>query len=276
MNERTTDGSVSRRNVLKKASGLLAGGALLSGHAAANHGRLPAIAQSQSAWTDDYSGRLDGRDARLTIRAANPNELEVILEDRDRNVTLSGNTPVPIGSNDHVISDLRLESSDGQHKVIERLYRHGFDDDHISGYTRWRGTNYGLAFSSSGVRASAGNGPRFDRNSDDWPEQWEYTYRGRNDGRRADLYIRVLDETGTTVRFFVGLYDRERGNYFKGETEMDRNSPSHIMSDLTLETDDGGTKTVDRLYLHTWDTNYVSGRTEWRGNYYGLHFAQEY
>lgn len=275
MDECIADSLVTRRSVFKTAGGLLTGGTLLSGRGAASRGGSRNSAQSGNAWTGEYGGRLDGREARLLIKYDDGNHLFVILEDLDRNTAFSGETSVPTGSNDHVIRDLRLESYDGQHEtIIERLYRHGFDDDRISGYTKWQGTNYGLAFASDGIDANAGDGPR--RDSNDWPDQWTYVYRGRNDGRRADLSIRVLEQTADSVRFFVGLYDRDRGYYFKGETEKDRNSTSHVMSDLTLRTDDGSKKTIDRLYLHTWDTNYVSGRTEWRGNYYGLHFAQEY
>jgi len=51
---------------------------------------------------------------------------------------------------------------------------------------------------------------------------------------------------------------------------------SHILHDIELFRPDGeGKVLLKRLYLHTWDVDYLSGISEWNGIEYGLSFKRE-
>ena len=76
-----------------------------------------------------------------------------------------------------------------QDKIIKRLFLHS-DPDYISGYFEWSGNDYGMAFSKTGVNASAD--PRdlmsTSKELEQWSE-WIGSYKGRQDGRRTKLTI---------------------------------------------------------------------------------------
>lgn len=235
-----------------------------------------ALPQAAKGWIGTYQGRNDGRRARLNIESrSDPARLAITFEDLDRNTKLTG-TAYPSqfeGSPVHILEDLRLTNgecttwSDGEcvRKHIARLFLHN-DADYISGYSAWNETHYGMAFSSNGVSSSVGSGGRF--NTSQWTSEWTGTFRGRQDGRRAKL---TIERDGSQLR--LTLDDLERGLVFTG-TAQNASQPRHTLDDITLTTTDGDVKHIERLLLHTWDTNYISGYSEWQGTDYGSYFVR--
>jgi endonuclease/exonuclease/phosphatase family metal-dependent hydrolase len=106
---------------------------------------------------------------------------------------------------------------------------------------------------------------------------WIGTYTGRNDGRSADLTIELASEN-----YFLDITfrDLDRNAQFRGQVPInslsDGTSSGHILKDLTLSSSDGteSTKKVERLFLHTWDNDHISGYTQWEDNNYGLAFSK--
>lgn len=107
---------------------------------------------------------------------------------------------------------------------------------------------------------------------------WTGTYSGHNDGRRARLTIKHTGTTEMVHGFDVTLEDLDRNETFTGKgqtTFVNPHGVGHIMEIGTLQQVNGsGQKKVNRLLLHTWDTDHISGSTEWHGTDYGLSFSQ--
>lgn len=98
-----------------------------------------------------YTGRNDGRRARMSISMPNPNQpmLSIVLRDLDRNVEFRGRHRAnPAGPQfAHILRDVRLRrTTQGEGKVFELLLLHTWNDDYISGVTVWRGREFGATF----------------------------------------------------------------------------------------------------------------------------------
>lgn len=240
---------------------------------------LPDAAQQ---WVGTYQGRNDGRRARLTIEhGSDRTRLHVIYEDLDRGTRLTGsvNATQFDQSATHILEDLELTSDgcslayeDCTRKTISRLFLHN-DADYISGYSRWNGESYGMAFSADDISTETAPGDRFDASSgfDEW-SQWIGEYRGRQDGRRVRLTIKHSN----LLSLRITLEGLDRDTRFTGQVRKttQSSSPPHILTDLTLTAPDGGTKQIERLALHTWNTNYISGHSRWRGTDYGTYYVR--
>lgn len=106
---------------------------------------------------------------------------------------------------------------------------------------------------------------------------WTGTYSGFSDGRRARLTIEHDGTTEAVHAFQITLEDLDRNNTLKGRGQTTFIPPGegHIMQVGTLQNVSGsGTKDVNRLLLHTWNTDIISGSSQWSGNDYGLSFSQ--
>jgi hypothetical protein len=106
---------------------------------------------------------------------------------------------------------------------------------------------------------------------------WEDLYKGSNDGRTGYLEIVGNGKVSEhTMEFIVKLLDEDRDVSFEGLGYVDyvqgEGKPLHVMYFKRPLTGPSGTKTVNRLDLHTWDNDYVSGTTEWKGTRYGAAF----
>ena len=100
------------------------------------------------------------------------------------------------------------------------------------------------------------------------------TYFGKYDGRKAQLVISPLksaEEVSTCQLTFIEL---ERNLVFRG-TATEGEQP-HILTNMVLYQIRGHDKiTWSRLYLHTWDINYLSGVSIAYGIEYGMSFQRE-
>lgn len=229
-------------------------------------------------WFGTYAGRNDGRDARLRIEPTEDGaDLKITFQDLDRDTRLEGRVYAGdlTDSESHILEDLELTNGECTNwsedecirKDVERLFLHTWDKNQISGYADWKGTDYGMAFSKNGLSSAAGSGGRFD--SDNWADEWAGTYRGRQDGRKAFL---TIERDG--ARIHLTFKDLDRGDTFTGAVQ-NNTEPLHQLEDIRLTSRDGGTKVLDRLLLHTWDTNYISGSSQWQGTHYGNYFVRE-
>lgn len=230
---------------------------------------LPDVAAD---WVGTYSGRNDGRRARLTIeRNVAGTALKLRFEGFDRGADLSGTISAAQLSDgpSHILEGVRLTGSAGGGKTFERLYLHN-DPKYISGFTLWNGTNYGVAFSEDRMASSVPERGRLNR--DNWVSEWYGRYEGRLDGRKARLEITAPSDNELRME----LRDVDRGMVFTKAIDVSEagRSPAHVLQDVTLTTSGGDTKTLERLLLHTWNTNYISGHTEWRGTDYGNFFVR--
>lgn len=242
----------------------------------------PTVSLSSEAkeWIGNYYGRNDGRRAQLQIQPKNDgSQLEIVFEDLDRNTKLTGTVYASDFNNspDYIIKNLELsnggcttwspEDLKCRKKTFERLFLHTWNENHISGFTEWSGTDYGVAFNEDGLSDKSTN--RFNRNS--WISDWTGTYIGREDGRITEL---IIERKDSQLHFTLNGIDRNKTFTTAVPIKDLDDSPRHIFKNLVLETDDGTKKQVERLYLHTWNTNYISGYTQWSGNDYGNYFIR--
>lgn len=138
-----------------------------------------------------------------------------------------------------------------------------------------QGQSGGVSHSAPQTQQATGGGGKFDR---DRPKvHWRGRYAGSNDGRDAVLEIKPTGRTDhDTMSYSVILRDQDRGEAFQGNGYVDfkpgSGRPAHMMYFKRPLVGPSGKKTIERLYLHTWDTGLISGTTKWRGTSYGLAF----
>lgn len=127
--------------------------------------------------------------------------------------------------------------------------------------------------------ASSGDAQNFPSDAPErQAEHWVGTYEGVTDGRDARLIISFDRLDGQLLHLNLVLEDLERGETFRGPGLTNARGggyPPHRMLATTLEEADGdGEIEVSLLLLHTWNTRHLSGRTEWRGQSFGMQFHQ--
>ncbi|WP_445665586.1 hypothetical protein [Fodinibius sp. AD559] len=237
--------------------------------------KLAKLPSGASDWYGTYTGRNDGREAKLTIKPSSDQYyLDITYEDLDRGTNLTGQADARqiVDGRFKTLKNLTLSGSGDQTKKIQRLFLHS-DPNYISGYSEWNGNDYGMAFSKSGVNASAD--PRDLMNTSKELEQWsEWTgsYKGRQDGRKAKLTI----TWDNLLWLHIKLEGLERNKTFTGTVRMgdQESTPAHIMTDIELTSKDGDTKKIEQFALHTWNTNYITGHSKWSGNDYGNFYTR--
>ena len=237
------------------------------------------IREEPIEWRGTYEGQLDGRNARLTIEDDSIDLLHrIILEDLDRDTTYQGSIDTV---DTHIQKDLTLRSSDGTEMTIERLFIHTEDENHISGYTTWKGKHHGLAFSKEGDGTTGTEDVRLDRSDPErWTLQWIGVYDGRLNGQEAELTVSNSERQpfgdGYQYKFDIQLETAD--NSYEGHgfaSNVGDNSSHVILIREPLSSDDGSTRDLAKLYLHTWDTHYVTGVLEEQDERYGAHFKWE-
>lgn len=226
-----------------------------------------------NTWIGRYDGRLDGREAELTIDAHDEFTYAISVHDQERDVTFRGTHP---GTDRHVIEDLTLRSDAGDALELDALTLHREDRDRLSGASTWEGARYGLAFAAEGAEpVAAYDDDPLARGADDpWVEQWTDTYRGSLDGHEATLRVTGGEATtfgtlrpGEGYRFAVELEDHETGTTYRGDGLVDTTTAGgeHVLEltrlspNGTAETDPDRDLRDVRLRLHTWDTGVISG-----------------
>lgn len=236
-----------------------------------------------SDWIGEYYGRIDGRAARLSIEQGFEMSYDVVLRDLEKGVTFRGGASA---STTNELRDFILRSPGGETKRIHDLLLHN-GSDHISGSTEWRGKNFGLAFGKDASLWERSEGRSLDTSFHTrWSPQWEGTYDGYLDGREVRLTIsdgetsRAFGDSGPLRYVYqLELEDLEEGVTYTGEgivrldrphVMLDRGPLTGVLGVLTGEVvTEGGvylgetelrkTLLLEKLLLHTWDTNYITG-----------------
>ncbi len=223
---------------------------------------------SAEQFTGSYVGSMDGRKATLLIsrvRSSNPAPMfRIRMADKERNTTYYATKEHKDG--DHVLRDIILKTTNGKSKYIKKLYLHTWNTDYISGYSTWNGKYYGCSFARQKMPSTSLQGKRFSNSADFYG-----TYEGYTDGRKARL---IISKVGYATS--IKLIDLSRNVTFGTTTQsmpIKVGSP-HILESLDLIGSNKDSKKIGRLYLHTWNTNYISGNTIWNGQKFGILFTR--
>lgn len=182
----------------------------------------------------------------------------------------------PAAEADHSRSHAAEAAGDALEAILDTAQGHGGQAQHNHGSGRSQQQSGGVSHNqpSHTQQAQAGGG-KFNR---DQPRvHWGGQYAGSNDGRDAVLEIKPTGRLDAdTMTYSVILRDQDRNQAFQGTGYVDfkqgSGRPAHVMYFQRSLVGPSGQKTVKRLYLHTWDTGFISGTTEWRGTRYGLAF----
>lgn len=105
------------------------------------------------------------------------------------------------------------------------------------------------------------------------------SYRGSYDGRDGRV---TIEQGAAGVRSFNTLFtvtftDLQRNEVYKGVASVPEGVLDvHVLSDFTLDRVGGGDFVYwSRLYLHTWDTSYMSGVSLWNNTEYGMSYTRD-
>jgi hypothetical protein len=105
------------------------------------------------------------------------------------------------------------------------------------------------------------------------------SYSGSYDGRQAEVTIEAGAQgvVSFNTLFTVTFTDLDRHEQYQGiATVPEGVIDTHIFSDFTLNRVGGsGSVYWSRLYLHTWDTSYMSGVSVWDNIEFGMSFRRD-
>ncbi|MGB0931939.1 MAG: hypothetical protein ACPGVB_14240, partial [Chitinophagales bacterium] len=224
-----------------------------------------------------YYGKLDGRNAKIKFEYLAYNqafaEWTVTLTDLDRNVVMKGFAVEPriAHGGDHIINNVTLRSEDRRiEKKFSKILLHTWNRNYMTTFTD---KGYGSVFAKGNANNLPAPNPSTIHRFNNVRQFYGY-FVGRIDGRNANLKI----ERTSGGKIAYTLVDTDRNVTFKAQTNsisVDDARP-HVMRSLTLRSTDGRhTKTIGGLFLHTWNTNYISGYSVWNGKEYGNFFVRQ-
>ena len=100
------------------------------------------------------------------------------------------------------------------------------------------------------------------------------TYVGNYDGRNARLVISDVKADSAWPTCHLTFTELERSQTYVG-TYVHKGRHDHIITDMVLKERGGQDRvTWSRLYLHTWNTAYLSGVSVWNGIEFGMSFTR--
>ncbi|MFK7905231.1 MAG: hypothetical protein AB8B69_08910 [Chitinophagales bacterium] len=232
---------------------------------------------SVSQFGGTYYGKLDGRNAKIKFEYLAYNvgfaEWTVTLTDLDRNVVMKGFAVEPriAHGGDHIIHNVSVQTADKKiKKKFAKIMLHTWNTNYMTTFTdRGYGSVFARGNANNLPTPNPARGDRFNNVS-----QFYGSYVGRIDGRNASLKIARTPEGKVAYT----LVDLDRNMTFKALTNsisVDDARP-HAMRSIRLRSENGRkTKTIGGLYLHTWNTNYISGYDIWNGKEYGNFFVRQ-
>jgi hypothetical protein len=111
------------------------------------------------------------------------------------------------------------------------------------------------------------------------------TWVGSHDGRNARMSITIQPHIGAGSGAFAVIitfdvldaFERyQNGGSFGSYHVENTDGSSHVLHDIVLWRAWGeGQAVLKRLYLHTWNIDYLSGISEWNGREFGLSFRRD-
>lgn len=102
-------------------------------------------------------------------------------------------------------------------------------------------------------------------------------YEGSHDGRRARLTIGDTKADSPWPTFLITLEDLDRNQEFRNlhQQRSEASDGKHVLTNINLtERHSGHRKRYRKLYLHTWDTDYLTGISVWRNREFGASFER--
>jgi hypothetical protein len=142
-----------------------------------------------------------------------------------------------------------------------------------------RTSGLGALVLAASPATSKADEPRRFASTQDFTGKWVGSY----DGRNARLTITVKPHDGDADAFDVTIVFEEvdRDSRYDNDakdrlhTEKPGATP-HILHEIELQPAAGDEKVLlKRLYLHTWNVDYLSGVSEWNGTEYGFSFKRD-
>lgn len=231
---------------------------------------------SVTSFGGTYYGKLDGRNAKLKFDTYSYNiglvEWRITLTDLDRNVIMKGSAAASHrNGGSHVLTNITLRIANGRTvKKFAKIYMHTWNTNYLTAITdQGYGSIFAVNSSNKLPHPSPSVGKRF-KNVNDFVGN----YVGRMDGRNAQLTI-----VHTSGKYTITLKDLDRNVTFRHVTpllSLNFLGQKHKLEKMTLQKVGGrGSKTIGGLYMHTWNTNYISGYTIWSGKEYGNFFVRQ-
>ncbi len=100
------------------------------------------------------------------------------------------------------------------------------------------------------------------------------SYQGSYDGRNASVLITSAFSFNTVLN--IMFEDLDRNETYEGLWSAPEGSPpTHILADITLNQVGGSGQVYwSKLYLHTWNTSYMSGVSVWNNIEFGMSFTR--
>jgi hypothetical protein len=107
--------------------------------------------------------------------------------------------------------------------------------------------------------------------------QWQGCYRGSYDGRAATLQVNVRQDGASRWHFDFTFTDFA-GHHWVGGYSGDVGSRCHALeTPIELRSVENQEPVHWKgLYLDTWDTDWLTGVSEWAGQEYGMSFVREH
>jgi hypothetical protein len=110
------------------------------------------------------------------------------------------------------------------------------------------------------------------RNTDDFIG----SYHGSYDGRNASLSITSVISFKTVLE--ITFKDLDRNETYEGQwgAPTETSPETHILANITLNQVGGSGQIYwSKLYLHTWNTSYMSGVSVWNNIEFGMSFTRQ-
>ncbi len=292
---------ISRRRFLQFSAGAAVGLAVIQYKPSEIYASPEQRRQSSATdWNGNYIGVNDGRACTLRIdvprQYAGSSDWLFQVEFTDFAGNRWANTALHLpNDNDriHEMRDMTLFPRSGQSGDLswKRLHLHTWDTNYITGWSEWRGQQYGMIFAraplAAGTRVVALPSPqnRHMQNNRDWGGCW----RGSYDGRPARMFLTASFRDNATLTIdwsedatpgvtwrnfalggFLGV-----GAHTWDSIPSDH--PQEIHGIVMIRHD--GVREVERvnwpnLHLHTWDASFISGSSEWQGRQFGMWFTR--
>lgn len=247
----------------------------------------PAHAGSRMTSTYDFSGTFagsfDGRSSSVRIVVSHTSDANTAQIDMYYNeggkIWQAFFTKNTTGSNPHILENVTLypDVNDGREsKLWRQLYLHTWNTDWISGTNVWAGKEFGMMF----VRTRSSTPPlSFSGRRMVSTKDFDGCYVGNMDGHpngHLSLHWRGISSTNY---MFSAAWRDSAGNYFmqRPDATRDDTNDANILPSLYLDPPSGsGLEAVNivKLYLHTWDTQFVSGITNWHGINFAAAFTR--
>jgi len=103
------------------------------------------------------------------------------------------------------------------------------------------------------------------------------TFQGEYDGRSARLVMSILNDAYSEEAILaISFTDLDRSEFYAGLHTVKKFNQSHIMANISLAQNipNGATLIWPKLFLHTWNIDFLSGISTWNNIEFGMCFKR--